>query len=132
MIFLSPTPRLISTRRFRALSWYFRSGTSHWCHLKLSRQNARFNIVVVVRMVGACFNIPILDGEDDPRYYFIVVNIRGKVFSLRIASIPQDVSRGAAGRPSPYHTLRHPCCPIYPRHPYLPKGAKGTGTDAQP
>jgi hypothetical protein len=24
--------------------------------------------------------------------------------------------------------LRHPCCPIYPRHPYPPKGAKGQGT----
>jgi hypothetical protein len=29
-------------------------------------------------------------------------------------------------------TLRHPCCPIYPRHPCLPKGAKGPGNDAQP
>jgi len=76
-------------------------------------------------MVGACFNIPILDGEDDPRYYFIVVNIRGKVFSLRIASIPQDVSRGAAGRPSPYHTLRYPWLPDLPSPPYLPKGSEG-------
>jgi hypothetical protein len=28
----------------------------------------------------------------------------------------------------PSLALRHPCCPIYPRHPYLPKGAKGQGT----
>jgi hypothetical protein len=28
--------------------------------------------------------------------------------------------------------LRHPWCPIYPLHPYLPKGAKGPGNDAQP
>jgi hypothetical protein len=27
--------------------------------------------------------------------------------------------------------LRHPCYPICPRHPYLPKGAKEPGTDAQ-
>jgi hypothetical protein len=26
--------------------------------------------------------------------------------------------------------LRHPCCPIYPRDPYLPKAAKGPGNDA--
>jgi hypothetical protein len=30
----------------------------------------------------------------------------------------------------PSLALRHPCCPIYPRHPYLPKGAKEPGTDA--
>jgi hypothetical protein len=30
----------------------------------------------------------------------------------------------------PSLALRHPCCPIYPRHPYLPKGAKGPGNDA--
>jgi hypothetical protein len=29
----------------------------------------------------------------------------------------------------PFATLG---CPICPRHPYLPKGAKGPGTDAQP
>jgi len=23
-----------------------------------------------------------------------------------------------------YLTLRHPCCPIYPRQPYLPKGSE--------
>jgi hypothetical protein len=28
---------------------------------------------------------------------------------------------------APRLSLRHPCCPIYPRHPYLPKGAKGAG-----
>jgi hypothetical protein len=27
----------------------------------------------------------------------------------------------------PSLALRHPCCPIYPRHPYLPKLAKGEG-----
>jgi hypothetical protein len=27
----------------------------------------------------------------------------------------------------PSLALRHPCCPIYSRHPYLPKGAKGPG-----
>ncbi len=32
----------------------------------------------------------------------------------------------------PSLALRHPCCPIYPRHFYLPKGAKGAGSDAQP
>jgi hypothetical protein len=32
----------------------------------------------------------------------------------------------------PSLALRHPCCPIYPRHPYLPKGAKEPGSDAQP
>src|SRR5262249_51318907 len=25
----------------------------------------------------------------------------------------------------PYRNLRHPCCPIFLRHPYLPKGARG-------
>jgi hypothetical protein len=25
----------------------------------------------------------------------------------------------------PSLTLRHTCCPIYPRHPYLPKGGEG-------
>ncbi len=47
-------------------------------------------------------------------------------------------TRGAAERrpacaedaDCPSLALRHPCCPIYPRHPYLPKGAKGTGHDA--
>jgi hypothetical protein len=32
-------------------------------------------------------------------------------------------------RPSP--ALRHPCCPIYPRIPYLPKRAKGQGATPQ-
>jgi hypothetical protein len=32
----------------------------------------------------------------------------------------------------PSLALRHPCCPIHPRRPYLPKGAKGPGNDAQP
>ena len=33
---------------------------------------------------------------------------------------------------APSLALRHPCCPIYPRHPYLPKGAKGPENDGQP
>jgi len=36
-----------------------------------------------------------IDGEDDPRYYFIVVNIRGKVFSPRIAPTPEEVTLAA-------------------------------------
>jgi hypothetical protein len=32
----------------------------------------------------------------------------------------------------PSLAIRDPCYPIYPRHPYLPKAAKGRGTDAQP
>jgi len=28
----------------------------------------------------------------------------------------------------PSLALRHPCCPIHPRHPYLPKGRRGQGT----
>jgi hypothetical protein len=27
----------------------------------------------------------------------------------------------------PSLALRHPCCPIYPRHPYLPRGRRGQG-----
>jgi hypothetical protein len=38
-----------------------------------------------------------------------------------VSSIPNAIYR-AGLRP-----LRHPCCPIYPRHLYLPKGAKGAG-----
>jgi hypothetical protein len=43
------------------------------------------------------------------------------------------VSRAAAARRLLlYHTLGPPCCPIYPRHPYLPKRAEGPGNAGQP
>jgi hypothetical protein len=32
---------------------------------------------------------------------------------------------------APSLALRHPCCPIYPRRPYLPKRAKGAGLGGQ-
>jgi hypothetical protein len=32
---------------------------------------------------------------------------------------------------APSLALQHPCCPIYPRHPYRPKRAKGAGLGGQ-
>src|SRR2546426_157291 len=31
-----------------------------------------------------------------------------------------------------YRALRHPCCPICPRHPLPAQGGEGAGNDAQP